>query len=198
MVAIKFLVNILYNTIKQKFILPKQRNNIILIGPMGSGKTSIGKKLSKMIKFDFIDTDSMIEAKTGVDIPTIFEHEGEQGFRTREAKILKEISNINNTVVGTGGGIIVSKENREIIKNLGFVVHLTASVKELVYRTEHDKNRPLINNTNAENKITSLLKDRNDYYENISNVTISTDNYDTVKISKIIIKNYKEYEKNNS
>ena len=178
--------------------MPKQRNNIILIGPMGSGKTSIGKKLSKMMKFDFVDTDSIIEKKTGVDIPTIFEHEGEQGFRTRETKILKEISNVNNTVIGTGGGIIISADNRRIIKNLGFVVHLTANIKELVYRTEHDKNRPLINNVDAENKITTLLKERKDYYEKSSNVTISTDNYDTVKISRIIIKNFEEYEKNNS
>jgi len=165
---------------------------------MGSGKTSIGKKLSKMMKFDFVDTDSIIEKKTGVDIPTIFEHEGEQGFRTRETKILKEISNVNNTVIGTGGGIIISADNRRIIKNLGFVVHLTANIKELVYRTEHDKNRPLINNVDAENKITTLLKERKDYYEKSSNVTISTDNYDTVKISRIIIKNFEEYEKNNS
>ena len=165
---------------------------------MGSGKTSIGKKLSKMMKFDFIDTDSIIEKKTGVDIPTIFEHEGEQGFRVRETKILKEISNVNNTVIGTGGGIIISADNRRIIKNLGFVVHLTANIKELVYRTEHDKNRPLINNVDAENKITTLLKERKDYYEKSSNVTISTDNYDTVKISRIIIKNFEEYEKNNS
>lgn len=165
---------------------------------MGSGKTSIGKKLSKMMKFDFVDTDSIIEKKTGVDIPTIFEHEGEQGFRVRETKILKEISNVNNTVIGTGGGIIISADNRRIIKNLGFVVHLTANIKELVYRTEHDKNRPLINNVDAENKITTLLKERKDYYEKSSNVTISTDNYDTVKISRIIIKNFEEYEKNNS
>jgi len=165
---------------------------------MGSGKTSIGKKLSKMMKFDFVDTDSIIEKKTGVDIPTIFEHEGEQGFRERETKILKEISNVNNTVIGTGGGIIISADNRRIIKNLGFVVHLTANIKELVYRTEHDKNRPLINNVDAENKITTLLKERKDYYEKSSNVTISTDNYDTVKISRIIIKNFEEYEKNNS
>lgn len=165
---------------------------------MGSGKTSIGKKLSKMMKFDFVDTDSIIEKKTGVDIPTIFEHEGEQGFRVRETKILKEISNVNNTVIGTGGGIIISADNRRIIKNLGFVVYLTANIKELVYRTEHDKNRPLINNVDAENKITTLLKERKDYYEKSSNVTISTDNYDTVKISRIIIKNFEEYEKNNS
>ena len=150
------------------------------------------------MKFDFVDTDSIIEKKTGVDIPTIFEHEGEQGFRTRETKILKEISNVNNTVIGTGGGIIISADNRRIIKNLGFVVHLTANIKELVYRTEHDKNRPLINNVDAENKITTLLKERKDYYEKSSNVTISTDNYDTVKISRIIIKNFEEYEKNNS
>ena len=85
---------------------------------MGSGKTSIGKKLSRMMKFDFIDTDHLIEDKTGVDISTIFEHEGETGFRKRENKILESISNIENTIVGTGGGIILSEENRLIIKNI--------------------------------------------------------------------------------
>jgi shikimate kinase len=165
---------------------------------MGSGKTSIGKKLSKMMKFDFIDTDFVIEEKTGVDIPTIFEHEGEQGFRDRETKVLKEISNSKNTVIGTGGGIIISKTNREIIIKLGFVVYLTASVKELFYRTEHDKNRPLISAENTENEILRLLNERKEYYEKCSNITISTDNYDTVKISKVIINNYEKYEKNNS
>ena len=96
---------------------------------MGSGKTSIGKKLSKMMKFNFIDTDHLIEEKTGVDIPTIFEHEGESGFRKRENKILEDISNIENSVLGTGGCIIILEENRKIIKNIGFIVYLTASIK---------------------------------------------------------------------
>ena len=180
--------------------MSKLKNNIILIGPMGSGKSSIGKKLSKMMKFNFVDTDSLIEDSTGVDIPTIFEHEGEEGFRERERNILQEISEYKETVIGTGGGIIISEKNRTTIKNMGFVVYLTASVRELVYRTEHDKNRPLINNNDddAENKIKKILKDRKEYYEKTSNMTISTDIYDTVKISKIIIKNYQEYEKNNS
>ena len=180
--------------------MSKLKNNIILIGPMGSGKSSIGKKLSKMMKFNFVDTDSLIEDSTGVDIPTIFEHEGEEGFRERERNILQEISEYKETVIGTGGGIVISEKNRTTIKNMGFVVYLTASVRELVYRTEHDKNRPLINNNDddAENKIKKILKDRKEYYEKTSNMTISTDIYDTVKISKIIIKNYQEYEKNNS
>ena len=88
--------------------------------------------------------------------------------------------------------------NREIIKKMGFAVYLTASIKELVYRTEHDKNRPLINSDDAENKIRNIINDRKEYYESTSNMTISTDNYDTVKISKIIIKNYEKYKKNNS
>ena len=165
---------------------------------MGSGKTSIGKKLSKIMKFSFIDTDFLIEEKTGVDIPTIFEHEGEKGFRDRESKVLEDLSNNKNTVIGTGGGIIISKKNREIITNLGFVVYLTANVKELVYRTEHDKNRPLISEENAENEILRLLDERKEYYEKCSNMTISTDNYDTVKISKVIINKYEKHEKNNS
>ena len=162
---------------------------------MGSGKTSIGKKLSKMMKFNFIDTDHLIEEKTGVDIPTIFEHEGESGFRKRENKILEGISNIENSVLGTGGGIIILEENRKIIKNMGFIVYLTASIKELVYRTEQDRNRPLIKDGDTKKKIEEILKEREKIYENISNIKISTDNYDTVKLSKIIIKNY---EKNNS
>ena len=180
--------------------MSKLKNNIILIGPMGSGKSSIGKKLSKMMKFNFVDTDNLIEDSTGVDIPTIFEHEGEEGFRERERNILQEISEYKETVIGTGGGIIISEKNRTTIKNMGFVVYLTASVRELVYRTEHDKNRPLINNNDddAEDKIKKILKDRKEYYEKTSNMIISTDIYDTVKISKIIIKNYQEYEKNNS
>ena len=165
---------------------------------MGSGKSSIGKKLSKMMRFDFMDTDNLIEDNTGVDIPTIFEHEGEEGFRKRERNVLQEISSCKETVIGTGGGIILSKRNRETIKKMGFVVYLTANIKELVYRTEYDKNRPLINNNDAENKIRSILEDRKEYYEKSSNMTLSTDNYDTVKLSKIIIKNYEEYEKNNS
>ena len=178
--------------------MSKLKNNIILIGPMGSGKSSIGKKLSKVMKFDFVDTDNLIEENTGVDIPTIFEHEGEAGFRERERNILQEISDCQQTVIGTGGGIITSEKNRETIKRMGFVVYLTASVKELVYRTEHDKNRPLINSDDAENKIKNIINDRKEYYESTSNMTISTDNYDTVKISKIIIKNYEKYKKNNS
>jgi shikimate kinase len=137
----------------------------------------------------------LIEEKTGVDIPTIFEHEGESGFRKRENKILEDISNIENSVLGTGGGIIILEENRKIIKNMGFIVYLTASIKELVYRTEQDRNRPLIKDGDTKKKIEEILKEREKIYENISNIKISTDNYDTVKLSKIIIKNY---EKNNS
>ena len=162
---------------------------------MGSGKTSIGKKMSKMIKFDFIDTDSLIEQKTGVDIPTIFEHEGEKGFRNRESKVLRGISNIKDTVIGTGGGIIISKENREIIKKLGFIVYLTASIRELVYRTEHDKNRPLIKNEDAENTMKVLINEREKFYEDCADIKVSTDDYDAIKISKMIIK---KYENNNS
>ena len=165
---------------------------------MGAGKTSIGKKLSNLIKFTFIDTDNLIEEKTGVNIPTIFEHEGEEGFRARETKILEEISNNTNTVIGTGGGIILLPENRQIIKKMGFVVYLIASIKELVYRTGYDKNRPLITDDNTESQIKNILNERTEYYENTSNITINTDNYDTVKLSKSIIKSYKTYEKDNS
>ena len=151
--------------------------------------------LPLLIKFDFIDTDALIEQKTGVDIPTIFEHEGEKGFRDRESKVLREISNIRDTVIGTGGGIIIFKENREIIKKLGFIVYLTASIRELVFRTEYDKNRPLIKNEDAENTMKVLISEREKFYEDCADIKVSTDDYDATKISKMIIK---KYENNNS
>ena len=162
---------------------------------MGSGKSTVGKIISSELFLNFFDTDEEIETRTGASIDWIFDLEGEEGFRKRESNILKELSNIKNTVVGTGGGIIISHENREVIKNLGFVVYLTASIKELTYRTEQDKSRPLINSANTQEVIANLIKERQEYYEKTSNIKISTDNYDTVKISKIIIK---DYEKNNS
>ena len=162
---------------------------------MGSGKSTVGKIISSELFLNFFDTDEEIETRTGASIDWIFDLEGEEGFRKRESNILKELSNIKNTVLGTGGGIIISHENREVIKNLGFVVYLTASIKELTYRTEQDKSRPLINSANTQEVIANLIKERQEYYEKTSNIKISTDNYDTVKISKIIIK---DYEKNNS
>ena len=118
-----------------------------------------------------------------------------KGFRDRESKVLRDISNIRDTVIGTGGGIIISKGNREIIKKLGFIVYLTASIRELVYRTEYDKNRPLIKNEDAENTMKVLISEREKFYEDCADIKVSTDDYDATKISKMIIS---KYENNNS
>ena len=106
-------------------------NNIVLIGPMGSGKTSIGRELSKLTNLKFIDIDDEIEKSTGVDIQTIFAHENEEGFRLREANALEKVSSINNSVISTGGGIVINEKNRKIIQSLGLVIYLQTNVENI-------------------------------------------------------------------
>ena len=128
----------------------KKENNIFLVGLMGSGKTTIGKIIAKKLNYKFIDSDALIEEKTGVKVPLIFEYEGESGFRKRETKILSEIIKMNSIVLATGGGIILSKTNRQLISESSVVIYLNATIKELVKRLANDKNRPLIQNVDKE------------------------------------------------
>ena len=118
--------------------------NIYLVGLMGAGKTTIGRLLAKHLHKTFYDTDHEIERRTGVNIPLIFEVEGETGFRKREISIIEELSHKSNIVMATGGGAILSEENRNNLKQHGTVIYLKANVHELWQRTRNDKNRPLL------------------------------------------------------
>lgn len=162
-------------------------NNIFLVGPMGAGKTSIGKRLSKRLKRDFLDSDRVLEERTGVTITTIFELEGEEGFRQRETKILRELINSNDAVIATGGGIVVSETNRPLLKTNGTVVYLQASVDTQLKRTRHDKKRPLLQTNNRRDKLLALAKKRNPIYEALADITIHTDSQSiSNSISQII------------
>ena len=119
-------------------------STIILIGMMGAGKTTIGKSLANHLDKTFIDSDHEIQKRTGVKIPIIFEIEGEAGFRKRETDMLRELLKIDNIVLATGGGIIINEENRKLIKEKGTIIYLRATVNDLLHRTRHDKNRPLL------------------------------------------------------
>ena len=161
--------------------------NIVLVGPMGSGKTTIGRRLARELNQDFFDTDDEIIVKTGVTIDHIFDIEGEDGFRKRESKILENLSQMSNIILATGGGIVILTKNREILKNAGLVVYLFSSVEQLLRRTVKSKTRPLLENSTDKRKtITDLLKARDEYYREVASVVIDTTGKELNEVVNII------------
>ena len=154
----------------------KKYKNIYLIGLMGSGKTTLGKILSKKLDKHFYDSDQVIEEKLGVNVPMIFEYEGEAGFREREKDILKELVSKQNIVLATGGGIILSESNRDLLAKNGIVIYLKSNQKDLVLRMKNDKTRPLLKNGNVELIIKKLCQEREPLYEEIADFKVVTKN----------------------
>ncbi len=151
--------------------------NIILIGPMGVGKSTVGKRLAKKLKIDFFDSDQEIVKKTGVDISTIFEYEGEKGFREREKKIIHELCQLKNIVLATGGGVVLSKQNRELLSTNGIVFYLKASIETILNRAKKENSRPLLKTVNKRERISELLIQRVPLYEEIASHAINTDRH---------------------
>ena len=149
--------------------------NVVLIGPMGAGKSTIGRLLAAKLSFEFLDTDHVIEDKTGADIAWIFDVEGESGFREREHQCLKELVELHQVVLATGGGIVLREENRALISATDAVVYLRASVDQLLERTGKDKKRPLLQVDNPKEKIISLLEQRAPLYESVADYCVDTD-----------------------
>jgi shikimate kinase len=164
-----------------------KNKNIILVGLMGSGKTTIGKQLSKSLERKFLDTDHAIEEKTGVDVSTIFELEGEKGFRSREHNFLGDLKGSQKLVIATGGGIVLSRENRTLLKEMGCVVYLRSNIKDLVLRLKDDKTRPLIQNVNLSQKIIDLFNERDPLYLAVADYIIETKNKKINDIKKEIL-----------
>ena len=155
--------------------MEKSSKNIVLVGLMGSGKTTVGRRLAHELNQDFFDTDHEIIDKTGVTIDHIFDIEGEEGFRERESKILKNLCQMSNIILATGGGIVVLPKNRKILKNAGLVVYLCSSVEQLLRRTSKSITRPLLENSSDRKKtITELLKARDVYYREVASLVIDT------------------------
>ena len=149
--------------------------NIVLVGPMGSGKTTVGRRLANELNKDFYDTDHEIIDKTGVTIDHIFDIEGEDGFRERESKILENLCQMSNIILATGGGIVILPKNREILKNAGLVVYLSSSVDQLLMRTAQSKTRPLLENSADRRKtITELVDARDVYYREVASLVVDT------------------------
>ncbi len=149
--------------------------NIFLIGPMGSGKTAVGRHLARLFHLTFYDSDADIEAKTGVDIAFIFEKEGEAGFRVRERESIERLTQLESIVLATGGGAVILAENRRMLAERGIVVYLETSVDQQLERTRHARHRPLLNDTDPEEKLKELMLRRAALYAEIANLTVSTD-----------------------
>ncbi len=153
----------------------KALSNVFLVGPMGAGKSTIGRLLAAELLLDFKDTDKEIEDRSGVDIPWIFDMEGEEGFRIREAAILLELSKLDQVLLATGGGIVLNPESRRILASSGRVVYLMTSIDEQVRRTGRDKKRPLLNTDDPRQILTDLMTLRHPLYEEVADYTIDTD-----------------------
>jgi shikimate kinase len=152
-----------------------RKANVILIGPMGSGKTAVGKHLARLLRAPFRDSDAEIEARTGVDISYIFSREGEAGFRQREREVIEDITKESPMVLATGGGAILLPENRAAIKERGFVVYLETSIEQQADRVRQGRNRPLLHDVDPVVKLTELMAIRAPLYEGLADFTIGTD-----------------------
>jgi len=151
------------------------RENVFLVGPMGSGKSAVGRQLARRLRLTFIDADAEIEGRTGVDIAYIFEREGEEGFRAREKDVLDELSRRSGVVIATGGGAILDAETRAWLRERGRVVYLRASIEQQLARTRHGTHRPLLNNADPRGTLERLMAVRAPLYEEIAEIVANTD-----------------------
>ena len=173
-----------------------QPNNIFLIGPMASGKTTIGRKLAKKTSKKFYDSDKEITKSTGAKISLIFEIEGDSGFRKRETKIISKLVLLKNIVLSTGGGTILVEENRNMLAENGIIVYLKSSARKIFNRTFEDKSRPLLQGNDRLSKIKEILNEREPIYKSLANEIIDTDNFVAEEIIQEILKRIKKYENN--
>ncbi len=166
----------------------KLNGNIFLVGPMGAGKTTIGKLLAKTLGIEFLDSDKEIEQRTGVSIPMIFEYEGESGFRRREAETLADLTLMSPIVLATGGGSVILPENQDVLRQRGFVVYLQCAVEKQLERTQWDANRPLLKTENPRARLEELLNARDPIYHSIADLIIDTGEFSSRSSVRHILK----------
>ena len=161
---------------------------LLIIGPMASGKSTIGLKLANRLNLDFVDTDQKVEDRAGAEISWIFDIEGESGFRIREEEVLKEVCLNDEIVISTGGGIIIEKNNRKLISESGVVIYLEVSIQTQLERTLMDKSRPLLDSKDKEQTLKNLKKQRTPLYEEIANITIEAGDRSNNQVVEEILK----------
>ena len=168
--------------------------SIYLIGPMGAGKTTMGRQLAKKLHLDFFDSDRVIEERTGATIPLIFELEGEAGFRLREQAVIDDLTQKQNLVLATGGGAVLREENRQHLKSRGIVIYLHSDITHLMERIRHDKNRPLLQTADPEAKLRALMQEREPLYRDTAHITINTGDVSIRAAIQAILGRLKNYQ----
>jgi shikimate kinase len=144
--------------------------NIFLVGPMGSGKTTIGARLARKLDLEFYDCDQEIEARSGASVTLIFEIEGEKGFRQRESRMLRELAGRDRVLIATGGGSVMDESNQALLREHGIVVYLRTSVTQQLERLRRDRSRPLLQTRNRELKLKEMADIRNPLYESVADL----------------------------
>ncbi|CAL4044000.1 shikimate kinase AroK [Buchnera aphidicola] len=154
-----------------------EKRNIFLIGPMGAGKSTIGRQLSQQLRMEFYDSDQEIEKRTGADLSWVFDVEGEKGFRDREKKIIDELTKLHGIILATGGGSIKSKEARNQLSSRGIVIYLKTTIEKQLLRTQRDKKRPLLQKDILTRReiLENLAYERNPFYQEIADIVVNTD-----------------------
>jgi shikimate kinase len=163
-----------------------RKQNLFLIGPMGAGKTTVGKQLAHALGMEFIDSDHEIQRRTGVDIPTIFEFEGEEGFRKRESAVIEELSALEGVVLATGGGAVLDEQNRRRLSSRGFVVYLKCTPEQQYERTYRDRNRPLLQTEDPLARLKSLMEQREPYYLQTADLVILSERRNAISVAREI------------
>lgn len=167
-----------------------KKSNLYLVGLMGSGKTTVGRILSKRLGLSFLDTDREVEERTGVSIPTIFEIEGEDGFRRRESQVVEDCSKMTNTIVATGGGVVLRPENRAFLRKSGVVIYLNVPPRILCERTRADKNRPLLRVDDPLAKLQQLFAARDPLYREVADLVIDGSRVNAQGVVQLLMKEY--------
>jgi len=165
--------------------------NIFLIGPMGSGKTAVGRQIARLLSFPFVDSDREIETRTGADIPLIFEREGETGFRKREREAIAELTARSGVVLATGGGAVLDAENRRLLAERGWVVYLETSVAQQAERAGRSSHRPLLTGADPRRRLEELMRIREPLYREIADFIATTTRRRVNPVAERIVQAYR-------
>ena len=166
----------------------KAPSNIYLIGPMGAGKSTVGRQLAKTLSKEFVDCDREIEQRTGVTIARIFEVEGEEGFRKRERDMIEHLTEREGVVMATGGGAVVDESNRSRLRTRGFAIYLKAPIELLAERTARDRDRPLLQTDDPKSKLIELVEERDPLYRQVADMVVKTDRRTARHVVKEIVR----------
>lgn len=170
------------------------KRNIYLIGPMGSGKTAVGRQLARLLDVPFYDSDAEVERRTGVDIPFIFEREGEVGFRQREREAIEALTQLEPIVMATGGGAILNAENRALLAEHGTVIYLETSLGQQLQRVGTGRGRPLLRDGDLGDRLRKLRADREPFYRELADHIVPTDHRRVQKVAEQILREVRGHE----